>query len=94
MRTNEERIELLHVRAGKLQDLKMMRIYGSLSVLLLSIFVMTMARINVPFKAVQNSGFTGSSLFGEEAGAYVLVAVISFVTAVGLTVYFMRKRRS
>lgn len=94
MRSNEERIILLHAKADRLQDLKMMRIYGTVSMLLLGILMGIMAKIHVPFEVVQSSGFTGSSLFGDEAGAYVLVAVISFVAAVGITVYFMRKERS
>jgi hypothetical protein len=93
MRTDEERIMLLHARADSLKDLKMMRIWGGVSVLLFAVLMTGMAKIRIPFEVIENSGFTGSSLFGEEAGAYVLVAVISFVAAVAVTVYLMRKRR-
>ncbi len=93
MRTDEERIMLLHSRAESLKDQRMMRIWGSVSVLLFAVLMMGMAKIRIPFEVFENNGFTGSSLFGEEAGAYVLVAVISFVAAVAVTVYLMRKRR-
>jgi hypothetical protein len=43
---------------------------------------------------IPTNGFTGTSLFGEDAGAYVLVAVISFTLAVCITVYFMKKRQN
>ena len=35
---------------------------------------------------------TGSSLLGENTGGYVLVAVISFFTAVFLTAFLMRRQ--
>ena len=93
MRTDTERIVLMHQRAQELENQKMLRIWGSVSLCLFVILLATIIRIDVPFQSVLNSGFAGSSLLGESAGGYVLVAVISFVAAVCITVYCLRRNR-
>ncbi len=94
MRTDEERIRLLHFRARKLEDRKKARIWGSLSLCLLGALLSAIVTIDVPFQPITGSGFAASSLLGESAGGYVLVAVISFVLAVCITVWCLRKRRT
>lgn len=94
MRTDEERIALLHQRAQKLKDQKMLRIWGSVSVCLFACLLTAIVQIDIPFQSITNSGFVGSSLLGESAGGYVLVAVMSFVAAVCITVYCLRRRKS
>ncbi len=94
MRTDTERIALLHARAQRLEDQKMMRIWGSVSVFLFAILVATIVQIDVPFQSITSGGFAGSSLLGESAGGYVLVAVISFIAAVCITVYCIQRRKN
>ncbi len=92
MRTDKERILLLHKRARKLKDQNMLKIWGSVSAGLLAVLLAVIVEIDVPLQSVLSSGYAGSSLLGESAGGYVLVAVISFIAAVCLTVYCIRKR--
>ncbi len=92
MRTDEERIALLHRRARKLCDQRRSGIWGGISAGLFMALIMLIVRIDVPLQSVLSSGYAASSLLGESAGGYVLVAVISFIAAVCITVYCIRKR--
>ena len=92
MKTNEERITALHSRAKRLSDERKLKTYGSLSVLLSAVLIAVMTRIEVSYQTAYGSSFAGTSMFGEDAGAYVLVAVISFTAAVCITVYCMRRK--
>ena len=92
MKSDEERIKLLHRRAGDLHDQKMMRILGTAAAGLFTALVALIVMIDVPLQAISGEGFTASSLLGESAGGYVLVAVISFTVAVGITLYCIRIR--
>ncbi len=92
MRSDEERIRLLHQRAGKLRDQRMMRIFGAASAGLLTALTVLIVLIDVPLQAISGEGFSASSLLGESAGGYVLVAVISFTVAVAVTLYCIRIR--
>ena len=93
MRTDEERLLLLHKRAQKLEDKKMSKIWGTVSACLLVMLVSAIVQVDIPFQSINSSGFAGASLLGESAGAYVLVAVVSFVVAVGITLICIRKRK-
>ncbi len=92
MKTNEERISALHRRARKLSDHRALKTYGCLSLLLFAFLLGTMSRIEISHQMVYTNGFAGTSLFGEDAGAYVLVAVFSFIAAVIVTVYCMKRK--
>ena len=81
MRTDTERIVLLHARAQRLEDQKKMRIWGSVSLCLFAVLLAALVQTDVPF-------------LGESAGGYVLVAVISFVAAVCITAYCIRRRKN
>ena len=94
MRTDEERIAILHKRAEKLEAQKMMRIWGTVSTGLLAVLLAMIVKIDVPLQSIFDGSMAGSSLLGESAGGYVLVAVVSFATAVCITVYCLRRRRS
>lgn len=94
MRADTERIALLHSRAQRLKDQKMLRVWGSVSVCLFAALLAAIVKVDIPFQSITNGGFTGSSLLGESAGGYVLVAVISFIAAVCITVYCIRKRKN
>ncbi|MBQ6478525.1 MAG: hypothetical protein IJI44_04060 [Erysipelotrichaceae bacterium] len=92
MRTSEERIAALHVKARQLSEKRALKMYGCLSALLFLLLLQVFSRISISFQTIPTDGFTGTSLFGENAGAYVLVAVISFVLAVCITVYCLKRR--
>ena len=56
--------------------------------------VEALVQTDVPFQSIVSSGFAATSLLGESAGGYVLVAVISFVAAVCITAYCIRRRKN
>ena len=93
MRTDEERIAILHKRAEKLEAQKKMCLGGSASGALLILLLAVIVKIDVPLQSILDGSMAGSSLLGESAGGYVLVAVVSFAAAVCITVYCLRKRR-
>ncbi len=96
MRTNEERIALVHRRAEALQkrrDRARVALSGVFSAVL---FVsLTAAMINLiglsPIDSVDR--FTGASLLSESAGGYVLVAVVSFFAAVIITTFAIKRQK-
>ena len=92
MRTSEERIAALHLKVRQLSNERAMRTYGCISVLLFTLLLHVFSRVSVSFQMIETNGFTGTSLFGENAGAYVLVAVVSFILAVCITVYCIKRR--
>jgi uncharacterized membrane protein len=92
MRTSEERIATLHNKARQLSNERAMKTYGCISVLLFALLLHVFSQVSVSFQTIQTNSFTGTSLFGENAGAYVLVAVVSFILAVCITVYSMKRR--
>lgn len=94
MRSDEERIRILHKRAGRLYSRRMVSIWGSVSFCLLAALITLITGIGLPFQSVASNGFAGSSLLGEGAGGYVTVAVISFVAAVCITAYLMNRHRN
>ena len=94
MRTDTERIVLLHARAQRLEDQKKRRIWGSVSLCLFAVLLAALVQTDVPFQSIVSSGFAATSLLGESAGGYVLVAVISFVAAVCITAYCIRRRKN
>ncbi len=92
MRTSEERIAALHSKARRLSNERAMKMYGCISVLLFTLLLHVFSWVSVSFQTIQTNGLAGTSLFGENAGAYVLVAVVSFILAVCITVYCIKRR--
>ena len=100
MRSNEERLQLLHKRSKKLReekDKKILLLYGTIcSVLLVALFSVTMELKGQPSGTAYGL-FTGSSLLSETAGGYVMVAVTAFMLGVIITVmlkkYLSSKKR-
>ena len=86
---------LLHEKAARLRrkrDNIRLAVSGSVSFMLVIVLGALMFN-NAGFTSVETvSRLTGSSLLGENAGGYVLVAVISFFTAVFLTVFLLRRQ--
>ncbi len=75
MRTDEERIELLHRKASQLADQRRTRIWGAASAGLLTVLIALVVLTYSP-SVTMAGGFTASSLLGEDVGGYVLVGVI------------------
>ena len=52
MRTDTERIVLLHARAQRLEDQKKMRIWGSVSLCLFAVLLAALVQTDVPFQSI------------------------------------------
>jgi hypothetical protein len=95
MRTKQQRIELMHARAGEIRKQKTRQTMMALSVfscVLLAGIIAVMKEFNGLHQQIENSGLTGSSLLDSGAGGYVLVGVVCFVAAVIITVVCIRLR--
>ena len=96
MKTAEERIRMLHERAGELKrqkDRSAVRLFGATSAFLSVCLVVFITRLTGIAHNMGRSGFAAASLLSENAGAYVLVAVLSFAAAVIITVWCIKRRR-
>ena len=91
MRSEAERIWLLHQKAAVLENRKRSKIWGAASAGLTILLFGAGSFANMPHRAA-SSGFVGTSLLRESIGGYVLVGVISFITAVCITVCCIRRR--
>ena len=95
MRTAEERLELLHSRACALKrerEAVWMRGIGGTSCLLTVCLLALLSTVSRGGHDVRGSGYVGTSLLSESAGAYVLVAVIAFAAGVVITAALIRYR--
>ena len=96
MRTQDERIELLHMRAAEIEkERNRLRAagWGSVSVCLCMLIVASLYYSESVFNNAVNTQLNGSSLLGESAGGYVLAAVIAFFVGVVITVICYRQRK-
>ena len=96
MRTQEERIRQLHIRAYELQrqvDGKKTAGLGGLCTGLFALLVTCMIHVNDVYQNTAHTGLQGSSLLSESAGGYVLTAVIFFMLGVIISVTLIRYRR-
>ena len=96
MRTAEERLALLHRRAELLEkkkELALVRLLGgvsgSLAVCLLALFTL----FGQGGHGIASSGYAATSLLSENAGGYVLAALIAFALGVVVTVMLHKRRR-
>lgn len=95
MRTADERVSLLHKRAAELKrqrEKRYMALWGGVSAFLsvfLLILISQVRRVTYP---IENNRFAGSSLLGESAGGFVLVALIAFTGGVVITLIIQRHR--
>jgi len=93
MRTNEQRIELMHKRAKDCIQKNEKRnafISGSLSVMFLGLLTIMIQMTEGNHIFSTNNDFSGNSMLSGNAGGYVLVAVIAFVLAVAVTFVCIR----
>ena len=95
MKTDSERIELMHKRARRIRNKdEFIRIaaYAAASIILLiGITAITMLESGAQH-SIEGGQLVGTSMLDSNVGGYVLVAVIAFVVAVILTVVLIRYR--
>ena len=89
MRTNEERMRMLHERAAQIQKQSekqsAYKIGGICTVLLIALVGIIGGLQGHPTELVKGN-FTASSLLAQSAGGYVLVAAIAFMLGVVVTI--------
>ncbi len=93
MKSNEERIELMHKKAKKLQYERNRRLMiGSaiVGVMLFAVLIVSSVVFNVQIEGTAETTFAASSLFSYSLGGYVMVAVIAFMIGVVITVIIKR----
>ena len=98
MRTNQERLVLLHRRAGELQKRKersVIRAWCGAS-LLCSVCLIALAAVlgGRGHGIAQDGTSAASSLLSESTGGYVLAAVLAFITGVVITAAIMTKKKN
>ena len=95
MKTDSERIEIMHDKAGKIRrkdNTVHAAVYGAASFIVLVCLVGVMLMQNGPFHSIDSGQLAGTSMLDSNVGGYVLVAVIAFVAAVIITVLCIRSR--
>ena len=89
MKSNEERIELMHKRAEKLQRERNKRLMvGSIGagVMLFAVLIGASIGLDVQTAESAETTFAASSLLDDNIGGYVMVAVVAFMIGVAITV--------
>lgn len=95
MKTYEQRIMLMHLRAEKIQKKKdaiWMAVSGISSVLILVFLIGFVSLTDGSLHAVGEAGFSGNSMLADSAGGYVLVGVIAFIVAVVFTLACLKMK--
>ena len=96
MRSTEERIDLMHAKVQEMHrvhDKKLITVLGGASVLMaLILIVFTAYMVGAP-GAITDTAMAGTSMLSESAGGYVLVAVVSFIVAVMITVACLKMQQ-
>jgi len=96
VRTQQERLLLLHRRAAQLKEQserKCRMLFGSASVCLFALLVWFTAGLTALPAPVSGGDYAAASLLGENTGGYVLAAVIAFMAGVIITAAILKKRR-
>ncbi len=97
MRTDQERIALLHRRAAQLkrqEEKKALALWGSVSVFLFMLLTAFTVRMTALPRTPGGGDYTGASLLAESTGGYVLAAVIAFMAGVIITVVIVKKQKN
>ena len=74
------------------RELMITRALGTVSALLLVALVGALSTLESVRHNISSDSFYGTSMLGESAGGYILVAVITFIIAVVITVLCIRLR--
>ena len=98
MRTQEDRIRQLHIRAAEIQrqdDRRKTAGLGGFCIGTFAILIVSLVSLNNELQNAIDIDLQGSSLLSESAGGYVLVAVLAFFAGVIITAvcYKLRKKR-
>ena len=95
MRSAEERIEALHSRMEDLQKAKERRINALLGAgcCMLTILLVALIFVNGSSNGATAGIYSGSTMLLEDAGGYVLAAVIAFMLGVIVTVIILGARK-
>lgn len=97
MRSQQERLEQLHIRAAELTEQKERRTLNALRVVSVFLFACLIGSVSV-LSGLHNTsisdGYTGASLLDSSTGGYVLVAVVSFALAVVITIICVRRKNN
>ena len=96
MRSNKERIRLMHQRAAGLQrkkDKSALFAAGGTSAALFALLLSLTIYLQGLTVRYTGNLFTASSLLSESAGGYVLVAVLFFMIGVLISVLLIRYQR-
>lgn len=90
-----ERIRLVKQRAGELRqkrEKRSLRALAALCLILSLVLVQVFVSVIKNQRGVSVQGTFGATLLFEDAGAYVLVGVLSFTAAVIITILCLRHR--
>ncbi|MBR6403667.1 MAG: hypothetical protein IKS48_09825 [Eubacterium sp.] len=89
MRSNEERIDLLHKREKELireRDKIHLFVNGSLCTMLAALLVCITLNLTDRATGYASNQYTGASLLDVSVGGYVMVAVVAFMLGVVITI--------
>ncbi|MCR4991956.1 MAG: hypothetical protein K6A45_02820 [Lachnospiraceae bacterium] len=89
MRTNRQRIDMMHELAYKKKRKIEERMIKTLGAVSFGIFALLIGWIYIAdgrMHSIADADFAGNSLLSADAGGYVLTAVISFIAAVAITI--------
>jgi len=95
MRTNRQRIDLMHELAYKKKRKIEERMIKTLGAVSFGIFALLVGWIYIAdgrMHSIADADFAGNSLLSADAGGYVLTAVIAFIAAVAITVICVKIR--
>lgn len=96
MMTAEERVAALHARMDAMQRARERRktqYYGAGSAALFVCLLVMIFGGSVAHPGGMAALYSGATMLYENAGAYVLAAVLAFMAGVLLTVFLLRSRR-
>ena len=95
MRTNRQRIDLMHELAYKKKrkiEERMIKTLGAVSFFIFALLVGWIYIADGRMHSIADADFAGNSLLSADAGGYVLTAVIAFIAAVAITVICVKIR--
>jgi len=95
MRTAEEQLKRMHMRAAEIkreEDKSRLRALGSLSAGLMVCLIVVLQQLQSLHHGILTGQDTGSSLLDDNAGGYVLAGVIAFIAGVVITAVIYKWR--
>lgn len=96
MRSDEERIELLHRKSAEIRkkhEKMKLYAYGCISLLMFAAFIGVTYLFSGTASGISGTGFAASSLLDSSAGGYIAVGVAAFMLGVIVAVK-LKKHRS